>query len=136
MSPEEPVIGVETAQQTPELAADVSRLREMLSVLFFFERGRPRGLRVGERGAGHDEALADFHRDVETWILALGGVLLRRAAWEDHLFLMRHLVCCRGSHEWGGASLIQFPAEWSGRAAAHFVETVSVLGMPAARGAQ
>ena len=49
------------------------------------------------------------------------------------MFLVRHLLCCHGLEEWGGASLVQFPVEWSGRAAEHFAEVVGLLTAPAAR---
>lgn len=135
ITPEDPVIAVMLSQQTPKLAEEVTQLRHMLNVLFFFERNRPLGLR-NESEDFRDQPILRFHKDIEKWILSLGSTLLRRASFDDHMFLLQHLLCCPNSSQWDGASLIQFPAIWDDLIASHFMNVAMALTRPVFKGNQ
>lgn len=135
ITPEEPVIAVMSSQQTPKLIEEITQIRHMLNVLFFFERNRPLGLNVESKKL-RDQPLIAFHRDVENWILSLGSTLLRRASFDDHMFLLQHLLCCPNTSQWNGASLIQFPLIWDDLIASHFVNVAIALVQPVFKGNQ
>ena len=133
ITPAEPVIAVMLSQQTPKLAEEVTQLRHMLNVLFFFERNRPEGLDKSSKKL-KDQPIIAFHKDVEEWILSLGSALLRRASFDDHMFLLQHLLCCPNISQWDGASLVQFPDVWDDMVASHFVNVAMALVRPVFRG--
>lgn len=135
VSPNDPVIAVMYSQQTPKLAEEITQLRHMLNVLFFFERNRQLGLDI-ESKKFKDQPLVTFHKDVEKWILSLGSALLRRASYDDHMFLLQHLLCCPNASQWNGASLIQFPPVWNDMTASHFANVAIALVSPVFKGNQ
>lgn len=55
--------------------------------------------------------LRAYVEDVEQWLLYAGSMLLRRAAYSDHLFLLKCLLATEAPSSWGGEALIQFPTD-------------------------
>jgi len=137
VAPEDPVIAVVPSLQTLQTREDIGHMQHMLSVLFFFERSRPETVQPEKVPAPTpQQTLEVFHADVRKWILALGALLLRRASFQDHLFLLQHLLCCPSVAAWG-AGLLQFPPVWnSSFVAEHFVHVVSVFVRPISRSRQ
>ncbi|XP_043670805.1 ectopic P granules protein 5 homolog isoform X1 [Vespula pensylvanica] len=94
LPPDAPVIlmSVQTPSQTvPQLV----ELRMCITILFTFQR---KILKDGK-----------FVTDVRDWLSKLIAVLLRVATWQDHLFLLNHILRCPGGVMNWARSYIQIP---------------------------
>ncbi|XP_061187011.1 ectopic P granules protein 5 homolog [Saccostrea echinata] len=81
---------------SPDVQHQVNRLRDCITVLFVF----------------HRQPIKDqeFVQNIRTWTQRLVSALIRVASYEDHLFVLNHILRCpAGVGKWG-TSLIQFPA--------------------------
>lgn len=100
---------------------EVSKLKHMLDVLFYFEitakrridfESRQQETPEDEKGPGVDgegeQAISVFVRDIRGWISHLASALLRVATNSDRRFIFLHALRCNGIAEWG-AGLIQCP---------------------------
>jgi hypothetical protein len=129
----EPVTLTVAGVQVPQMREDIAHVQHMLNVLFYFERNRPGTVRLAKDDPVPDEGTPEaFYWDVRRWILSLGALLLRRASYDDHLFLLQHLLCCPGIASWGSC-LLQFPTTWTSLTAEHFVRTIYVFTRPISR---
>ncbi|KAK6644427.1 hypothetical protein RUM43_000694 [Polyplax serrata] len=72
-------------------------IREALNALFLLQRNQVIDL---DRG---------FLTESQTWISNLVSVLLRVGNWEDHIFLLNHIIRCPGGISEWAASFIQLP---------------------------
>ncbi|KNC48831.1 uncharacterized protein AMSG_04576 [Thecamonas trahens ATCC 50062] len=98
-----------------------SRLLAMLSVLFSYEQKA-----LGKVGT-YTAQLSDTLR---SWILAIGGMLLRVGDVGIHSALLEMLLRCRGVADWG-VVLLQFPPlPWNDAILHHFVATLTRLLNP------
>ncbi|KAJ8667148.1 hypothetical protein QAD02_008810 [Eretmocerus hayati] len=103
-------------------------LRMCITILFNFQR---RNLKDGK-----------FVNDSRDWLTKLVAVLLRVATWQDHLFLLSHILRCPGGvASWArGYVQIPMPARSNARAIStsplndphldHIVATLTVILMP------
>eukprot|EP01087_Luapelamoeba_hula_P004920 TRINITY_DN1491_c0_g1_i3.p1 TRINITY_DN1491_c0_g1~~TRINITY_DN1491_c0_g1_i3.p1 ORF type:complete len:2603 (+),score=361.71 TRINITY_DN1491_c0_g1_i3:137-7945(+) len=113
--------------------ADIERLREHVTILMTFEKMhfiRP----LWNKSPTPDKlSLSAFYKDVRGWLLYMGGVLVRCARYEDHAFLLEHVMSCPHAGEWA-AQLIQFPAPglWTEETCQHFVRQLGRFVRPMA----
>jgi len=94
--------------RTPADKIEVDEVKHMLDVLFFF-------IRAGvDASLDVKEADDEFLDAIKFHIKQLVAVLLRRATYSDHQFIVNHLVHCPGCEDWA-ARFLQFPVlldEW------------------------
>lgn len=82
--------------ENSEMRIKVNELRTCVSVLFKFLREMPQDKKL--------------EKDVKDWIRQLVSLQLRIATWEDHVFILFHILRCRdGVANWASC-LIQIPS--------------------------
>lgn len=83
-------------EQSPsQTAPQLVELRMCVTILFNFQR---RVLKDGK-----------FVTDTREWLSKLVAVLLRVATWQDHLFLLNHILRCPGGVMNWAKSFVQAP---------------------------
>ncbi|ESO91450.1 hypothetical protein LOTGIDRAFT_228859, partial [Lottia gigantea] len=82
-------------KQRSEYLHQVNRLKDCISVLFGFHR-RP----------CRDE---EFKQNIRKWTETMVGSLLRLATFEDHCFILNHILRCPGGIGQWASKLIQIP---------------------------
>lgn len=112
----------ENWQSSPQLI----ELRTCITILFNFQRKVLR-----------DEK---FVSDSREWLGKLIGVLLRIANWQDHLFLLNHIIRCPGGVANWARSFIQVPVPGKTKALStsplsdpcldHMIATLAVILLP------
>ncbi|XP_055999889.1 ectopic P granules protein 5 homolog isoform X2 [Ostrea edulis] len=83
-------------RHSPDVQHQINRLRDCITVLFVF----------------HRQPIKDheFVQNIRTWTQRMISALVRVASYEDHLFVLNHILRCpAGVGKWG-TSLIQVPA--------------------------
>lgn len=84
-------------QVDPSKLEKVAELRLCVSILFLFLRD-----------VGHDKS---FTNNVRSWIKQLVSLQLRIATWQDHLFILYHILRCPvGVGNWA-SDLVQIPLD-------------------------
>ncbi|KAH0560783.1 ectopic P granules protein 5 homolog isoform X1 [Cotesia glomerata] len=79
--------------------AELTELRICITILFNFQR---RVLKDGK-----------FVLESRQWLSRLVAVLLRVATWQDHLFILNHVLRCPGGVTKWAAGLVQVPTTWN-----------------------
>ncbi|CAD6215664.1 GSCOCG00000476001-RA-CDS [Cotesia congregata] len=79
--------------------AELTELRTCITILFNFQR---RVLKDGK-----------FVLESRQWLSRLVAVLLRVATWQDHLFILNHVLRCPGGVTKWAAGLVQVPTTWN-----------------------
>lgn len=99
--------------------ADTMRLLSHLDVVFWYLRNAQ---------AGTDREFADV---VRVWVEQLLSALLRVATFDDHRYILHHLIRVPNMHEWG-AKYVQFPqeSEWNDDTVDHFAVMLHTLLHP------
>ncbi|KAK6177743.1 hypothetical protein SNE40_015786 [Patella caerulea] len=87
------------ARHKLQLVHQINRLKDCISVLFAFHR-RP----------CRDQ---EFTKNTRKWTDILVGVLLRVATFEDHCFILNHILRCPGGTGQWASKLIQIPVPTS-----------------------
>ncbi|RUS23381.1 hypothetical protein BC937DRAFT_93325 [Endogone sp. FLAS-F59071] len=113
--------GLSSKVEPNQFREEVSKLKHMLDVLFYFEiiakrridfESRQQETPEDEKGSGvggeGEQAISVFVRDIRGWISHLASALLRVATNSDRRFIFLHALRCNGIAEWG-AGLIQCP---------------------------
>ncbi|XP_071650229.1 ectopic P granules protein 5 homolog isoform X2 [Temnothorax longispinosus] len=114
-------------EQSPsQTAPQLVELRMCVTVLFNFQR---RVLKDGK-----------FVTDTREWLSKLVAVLLRVATWQDHLFLLNHILRCPGGVMNWAKSFVQVPVppKVSGLSSSpfndsyldHMIATLAVILLP------
>ncbi|KAM0728306.1 Ectopic P granules protein 5-like protein [Formica fusca] len=114
-------------EQSPsQTAPQLVELRMCVTVLFNFQR---RVLKDGK-----------FVTDTREWLSRLVAVLLRVATWQDHLFLLNHILRCPGGVMNWAKSFVQVPVpqKLSGLSSSpfndsyldHMIATLAVILLP------
>ncbi|XP_031837862.1 ectopic P-granules autophagy protein 5 isoform X2 [Nomia melanderi] len=84
------------AEQTPsQLMPQLMEIRMCITILFYFQR---KLLKDGK-----------FVTDTREWLTKLVAIFLRVANWQDHLFLLNHILRCPGGVMNWASSYIQMP---------------------------
>ncbi|XP_017775624.1 PREDICTED: ectopic P granules protein 5 homolog [Nicrophorus vespilloides] len=110
-------------QQPPEhMMPYLQDLRLCISILFSYLRKLIRD--------------TEFIKQIRQWLSELVCVLLRLACWQDHLFILNHILRCQpGIGSWG-AQYIQFPlvdfieSPFSNYEINHILSMLSVILLP------
>lgn len=93
--PENGEASLSLGPHSSSLAQSVNELRTCIAILFSFQR-RPM----------RDER---FVRDTQDWLSRLVGILVRIGNWQDHMFLLNHVLRCpAGVGQWA-SNFIQTP---------------------------
>ncbi|XP_076652381.1 ectopic P-granules autophagy protein 5 isoform X1 [Halictus rubicundus] len=119
-------VSLATVQTPSPIIPQLVEIRMCITTLFYFQR----------------KLLKDrkFVIDTRQWLTKLIAILLRVANWQDHLFLLNHILRCPGGvMNWAG-SYVQMPApgEFSKSSASplndpyldHIVATLAVILLP------
>ncbi|XP_033214682.1 ectopic P granules protein 5 homolog isoform X2 [Belonocnema kinseyi] len=88
-------VSLEPFQMASHMMPQLVELRMCISILFNFQR---RVLKDGK-----------FVTDSRDWLTKLVAVLLRVATWQDHLFLLNHVLRCPGGVTSWARGYIQIP---------------------------
>ena len=88
-------VSLEPFQMASHMMPQLVELRMCISILFNFQR------RVLKD--------AKFVTDTRDWLSKLVAILLRVATWQDHLFLLNHVLRCPGGVTSWARSYIQIP---------------------------
>ncbi|XP_043464914.1 ectopic P granules protein 5 homolog isoform X3 [Leptopilina heterotoma] len=119
-------ISLEPFQISSHMMPQLVELRMCISILFYFQR---RALKDGK-----------FVTDTRDWLSKLVAILLRIATWQDHLFLLNHVLRCPGGVTGWAKSYIQIPVPSRNRGFSssplndpyldHIVATLAVILLP------
>lgn len=103
----------------PELFEAIAEIRLSISILFCFtRRTQPDKVifqtiflcrLISNRPVGHRQYLQTFTNEIKNWLTKLVAVLLRLATWQDHLFLLYHILRCPAGVASWASSFIQIP---------------------------
>ena len=93
--PQNAPISLEPFQIASHMMPQLVELRMCISILFNFQR---RALKDGK-----------FVSDTRDWLSKLVAILLRIATWQDHLFLLNHVLRCPGGVTSWARNYIQIP---------------------------
>lgn len=93
--PQNAPISLEPFQISSHMMPQLVELRMCISILFYFQR---RALKDGK-----------FVSDTRDWLSKLVAILLRIATWQDHLFLLNHVLRCPGGVTGWAKSYVQIP---------------------------
>jgi hypothetical protein len=116
----DPVLALPDGSRPPLDELEIKALKHMIDVLFFFERQAVHADEGDEQG--------EFRQTIRKCITQLVGILLRRAAYEDHLYILNHLVSCGGIESWA-STFLQLPQspQWSFSDVEHFLAVTRVI---------
>ncbi|XP_051171464.1 ectopic P granules protein 5 homolog isoform X2 [Leptopilina boulardi] len=123
--PQNAPISLEPFQISSHTMPQLVELRMCISILFYFQR---RVLKDGK-----------FVTDTRDWLSKLVAILLRVATWQDHLFLLNHVLRCPGGVTNWAKSFIQIPVPSRNRNLTsplndphldHIVSTLAVILLP------
>lgn len=124
--PQNAPISLEPFQISSHMMPQLVELRMCISILFYFQR---RVLKDGK-----------FVTDTRDWLSKLVAMLLRVATWQDHLFLLNHVIRCPGGVTSWAKSYIQIPVPSRNRGSStsplndphldHIVATLAVILLP------
>ncbi|KAK0092983.1 hypothetical protein PV326_000174 [Microctonus aethiopoides] len=124
--PQNAPVNLTTIQMPSQTMPELVELRMCITILFNFQR---RILKDGK-----------FVLDSRDWLSKLVAVLLRVATWQDHLFILNHVLRCPGGVTNWAAGFIQVPIAPKNRGLTasplndpyldHMVATLAVILLP------
>ncbi|XP_063978440.1 ectopic P granules protein 5 homolog isoform X2 [Diachasmimorpha longicaudata] len=124
--PQNAPVNLTAIQMASQTMPQLLELRMCITVLFNFQR---RVLKDGK-----------FVLDSREWLSRLIAVLLRIANWQDHLFILNHILRCPGGVTNWAAGFVQAPAAPKNRSIStsvlndpyldHMIATLAVILLP------
>ncbi|XP_011312078.1 ectopic P granules protein 5 homolog isoform X2 [Fopius arisanus] len=124
--PQNAPINLTAIQMPSQTMPQLLELRMCVTILFNFQR---RVLKDGK-----------FVLDTREWLSRLIAILLRVATWQDHLFILNHILRCPGGVTNWAAGLVQAPAPPKNRSLStsvlndphldHMIATLAVILLP------
>ncbi|KAK5643248.1 hypothetical protein RI129_007093 [Pyrocoelia pectoralis] len=116
-------ISLKLDNTTPNVMLLLSELRICISVLFSFQRRIIRDVQ--------------FIKETREWLTRLVAIFLRVANWQDHLFVLNHVLRCPAGVGTWGAHFIQIPlperlqeSPFSSPQINHLIAVLSAILMP------
>eukprot|EP01127_Copromyxa_protea_P020857 TRINITY_DN7024_c0_g1_i1.p1 TRINITY_DN7024_c0_g1~~TRINITY_DN7024_c0_g1_i1.p1 ORF type:complete len:2310 (+),score=272.97 TRINITY_DN7024_c0_g1_i1:306-6932(+) len=88
------------SQRSPIDVIEISAMKHMVQVLFNFYIQIPKDLDLDKEGM--------FYIDIQNWLKKIIYLWQRVATFDDHLYILTHVIGCQSIHTWG-ATFVQLP---------------------------